>query len=508
MFLNKIFLDEQILEEKSQVEEGKDFELKKSYVGLFAPPMLDNVWTTLISLDIPSGNQNEGSKIYEKFCNDIFGFYLDRPICKENDKEGRIGVEHSIESTSRYLSTFKKELKPILPFWPESSTEDYETEVNSTLWLTPKQIEELVELINSKVEKEVDSVEVQQLVTLTAEIIEEFSKSHSQKISKPKNFSEAKYKPSCKKNKETSVSKIYKIFEVKSSGNQALLKRLTTKYGLDEDTAKSWVIEFSKFLTLRVIETDPEVSSNSFPSSIVEQVWATYNELGTYYRETSEAIFPGRFFFPESALSNLDNTEEVSQRYAKTLEFYQDTFCEEPNSAFWENLNDRFLEDSKDDILDDDCNRRIAVNTYRLVVARSCEKTLDTSNNLELVVFDGVEGQNYLKPNEESTVERKKARKANELYDWRVNFPHFNNVYFKFILKEAGKKYFVNKFQEEHKKAIAFASGGFLFFLDPFNELSLQLAQLPKLPVVKTMSLDDIADFAAKSTEPEDEETI
>uniref|UniRef100_A0A7S3KD59 Uncharacterized protein n=1 Tax=Euplotes crassus TaxID=5936 RepID=A0A7S3KD59_EUPCR len=375
------------------------------------------------------------------------------------------------------------------------SNETYFAELNSVLWLTPKQLEETEGLLSHKAEQDIDTVDCEALVNSATEYLAIVQQNNNAVVEKPSKFSKDKYKPSCKKHKATTVSKIYKIFTSESAGNTTFRRKLQQKYGLNEETAKSWLIEFIKFLTLKIIETDPDVSSNSFPSSLVEQVWTTYQELGFYYRVTSQAIFGETHLFPESALTSMHKREETSQRYADTLDFYEKVFEHKPPAEFWETAEERFL--AEGDYLDNDNNRRIAVNFYRLLVAKAVDKTLDTSNNLELVVFDGIEGKDYLKSDDEKTLSRESAKGNGKLLDWRVNYPHFSNVYFRHKL--TGKKYFPNVFENDYEDAIALAKGGYLFFLDPHNDLTLQLAQLPKLPEVKTKSLDDIADYAETS---------
>ena len=55
MFLNKKFIEKEIEKEKAALEEGKKYEPKKYHVGLFAPPVIDSIWSAVISLDIPYG---------------------------------------------------------------------------------------------------------------------------------------------------------------------------------------------------------------------------------------------------------------------------------------------------------------------------------------------------------------------------------------------------------------------------------------------------------------------
>ena len=55
MFLNKHFIKQEIKKEEAQMEDGKVYIKKSSYVGLFAPPTIDSIWQGIISLDVPDG---------------------------------------------------------------------------------------------------------------------------------------------------------------------------------------------------------------------------------------------------------------------------------------------------------------------------------------------------------------------------------------------------------------------------------------------------------------------
>ena len=89
-------------------------------------------------------------------------------------------------------------------------------DINSIIWATPKQIDILSRQVVTKVKKDVKEIDISKLVELSQNVIDEFSIVDSKKISKPKNFKKGKFKPSCKKNKATNISKIFKAFEINS----------------------------------------------------------------------------------------------------------------------------------------------------------------------------------------------------------------------------------------------------------------------------------------------------
>jgi len=63
-------------------------------------------------------------------------------------------------------------------------------------------------------------------------------------------------------------------------GKETLVKRLSQKYGLEYNTAETWIFEFKKFFTLKLLEAEFEADWDLLPCSIVECVWSTYIELG------------------------------------------------------------------------------------------------------------------------------------------------------------------------------------------------------------------------------------
>lgn len=163
IFLNKYFLEQERKRDAAASEKEKEAKAAQSRaknVGLFAPPLIDSIWAILISLDIQDGKSSsqifketnltstigkgQGTRIYETFSRDIFGFVLDRPILKELDKEEKIRPNHKYEQTITYLKNFANVIKPIYNFWPMYSHEDYTNEICATVWATPKQISSFI----------------------------------------------------------------------------------------------------------------------------------------------------------------------------------------------------------------------------------------------------------------------------------------------------------------------------------------------------------------------------
>ena len=177
-----------------------------------------------------------------------------------------------------------------------------------------------------------------------------------------------------------------------------------------------------------MIETDANVEGNSYPSSIVEQVWTTYKELGIYYRETSNSLFK-EFLEPETAICNQENPSETARRYESTLEAYKEILKCEIDGSLWETVEQRFpdidLEEEKDgDVAGksnsheeakrltdfDEPNRYLAVNVLRLVTGKIIKKVDNNSKAVELIVYEYLKDSELNKPNSDNSRERQNAK--------------------------------------------------------------------------------------------------
>lgn len=398
-------------------------------------------------------------------------------------------------------------VKPNVFFWPTYSHNDYLVDLNSTVWVTPEQLKTLTLKVGAEVKKSSKVIDIKSLTTNTEEAITKFQSEHKLAISKQKKFAKGKFKPTVAKKKATTVKKIYGKFDNENLGSQALARVLQVKYGLDEPTAKSWIIEFVKFLTLKMIETDDSVDTNSFPCSIVEETWRTFFELGVYYRTTFGILFPDSPLpFPESVFSSYHNYEEVAKRYGQTLEKYQEIFEEEPNPAVWETLEQRFPNSSaagNEQTLKllATTPTRVAVNAFRYAATLMVKYTNAGANPVENLVCNEAKEKGYFQQNTENTTKRNNARTAGSLHGWRVLFPNCNNVYTKVLREDPEQAYIYNPYSKNYKSALAFSNGGFLFFPNPFNPATLKLKSTPKTSgaaVLRSMDLDNLADNATE----------
>ena len=156
------------------------------------------------------------------------------------DKESKINPTHKYETTITYLKHFETSLGPNHLFWPPYSHEKYMKDINSTIWVTPKEIEEIQKIAEAKVKKDANKLEMEVVETITKQVIEQFGKSKAKSGKTQPGTNAAKYLISAK-TKKLNAKKIFKFYETDSSGNIALRNRIQTKYGINEDTAKAWL---------------------------------------------------------------------------------------------------------------------------------------------------------------------------------------------------------------------------------------------------------------------------
>jgi len=64
MYLNKIFIEQEIKAEEAKLEPGQKYTKKGYYVGLFAPPIIDSIWLSLISLDVKCSKYIISSSVF------------------------------------------------------------------------------------------------------------------------------------------------------------------------------------------------------------------------------------------------------------------------------------------------------------------------------------------------------------------------------------------------------------------------------------------------------------
>jgi hypothetical protein len=425
------------------------------------------------------------TRVYEEFCNQIFGKYLDRPILVEDDKDTKCGVAHKYELTMTYMRTFDDTLRPIRCLWPDYTHENYVSDNHSTIWVTPIGLAKLIKDVNLKVRRNDKTIDYVKFGELTNEAIITFEKTHAKKPVKPEKFSQAKFKPKFQK-KNLDVNKIFKLYDNNSIGDKSLLTRVARKYALDNETATAWIMEFKKFFIIKLIQTDPSNEENSFPSSIVENVWTTYMELGNCYREFSNILFQ-ETVYPESILSYQGDIEQLTQRYSKTLELYQEFYGQEPILDLWETPEQRFAhltndsgagvevehEESKQNTSDDP-NGRVAVNVYRTFAVKVIRSIAADTFKTEKIVKTANSNDDLVKSTKLNLKQRQKDAQSKNLYKWRKHYPHCNNVYVGTVLKDESVVYVHNPYESLAKTKNLFTQGGLLFLPNPHYQKLLQ----------------------------------
>ena len=92
------------------------------------------------SVDDVSGNSKS---IYQKFCQEIFGVYIERPVIKEDEQEDNYLADRRYELTINCLHSFQSILDPFKNLWPEYSDENYLSDYHSTVWVTANDLSKL-----------------------------------------------------------------------------------------------------------------------------------------------------------------------------------------------------------------------------------------------------------------------------------------------------------------------------------------------------------------------------
>lgn len=99
-----------------------------------------------------------------------------------------------------------------------------------------------------------------------------------------------------------------------------------------------------------------------------------------------------------------------------------------------------------------------------------------------------------------------KAKEKRELYLWRKNYPHCNNIYVGELINEKGVRYVPNPYESLVSKQSLFKPGGILYLPNPFdkdfdikliaNTTVEQFYKNVKLVNQKDVTQDDLADAA------------
>jgi hypothetical protein len=536
MFLNKLQLEKDKNDEKDELAQRQIKDFKESYVGLFAPPILDSVWITIMSLNTFQGKfrfftscganlntsiddvSGNNKSIYQKFCQEIFGVYMERPVIKEDEQEVNYLAERRYELTINCLHSFKSLLDPFKNLWPEYSDENYLSDYHSTVWVTTSDLAKLSRKIDDDIKEKKIGLDLTAWGDLTNNVIESFQKfQHTEKLV-IKNYGKDKFKTFVEKKKPTIIKKIYGKFEVYSLGEKTLATRLQRKYMLDADTAIAWITEARKYITILLCETDPENTDHCFPPSVAECVIQTYAELGRRYADFSKSMF-GKLLLSESHHMMKGDLENYKKRYATTLEKYKKYYGDDA-PKLWETVENRFSnhinengaglgdEDGESEVFCDP-NVRVAVNIHRLIAAKVLLKEKKDHFNSQKITSTFASNETSVKETATLYDQMQQAKTNNHLFKWRKGFPHCSNVYFRESTVDEKLNYISNPYENDWKNANIFRPGGILILPNTYDsaityeenlaqKLSEGFYEAVKMSKLSDLTLDHLADGAIK----------
>lgn len=131
MFLVKMKLQESQRTVTSRASESTVKE-EKSFTSMMAPPMIDQVWVTLISHE----------EVYREFCMKIFGGYVER----RDPSHISNSINESYSTTLRMFTKYKDVIKPQHCLWPCYENDDYEFEYKHIVYVPFNTIRDLENL--------------------------------------------------------------------------------------------------------------------------------------------------------------------------------------------------------------------------------------------------------------------------------------------------------------------------------------------------------------------------
>lgn len=129
----------------------------------------------------------------------------------------------------------------------------------------------------------------------------------------------------------------------------------------------------------------------------------------------------------------------------------------------------------------------------------------------EIARHDEVQAKQYedeIKSTKMHANERQIVQDKGDLYTWRNNYPHCNNVYFKDIQTDEQVSYLPNPYESAADKQTLFNNGGISYLANPFNDdifvneeidklIFNGLYKRARLEKLKDLTLDDLADAAS-----------
>lgn len=213
----------------------------------------------------PFSVEKEGDsseQIYRKFCNEIFGVFISRPVLKDDEVESNYQMDNSYQKTLIYFNYFEYLINPFWLLWPDYKNESHMRDYHMTSWVSRKQLNE----IHQKIDKYLEEgrffhcnfnilIGKGDWERIASDIIKEQKDKVKIEATKPSELSKDKFVTPFSKNKPMIFKKIYNNFDSCNYGIKTLQKRLQDKYLLSEATAEAWIREFRKFVTIMLTES-------------------------------------------------------------------------------------------------------------------------------------------------------------------------------------------------------------------------------------------------------------
>jgi hypothetical protein len=284
---------------------------------------------------------------------------------------------------------------------------------------------------------------------------------------------------------------------------------------IDEETAEAWIFEFQKFVTILIIETDPDFKIYALPSSKIEWVFQTFLEQGKKCHSFFQFFFD-ELITPEAHIIHHDRLENYTKRYSQTLKTYKELFGNEPPKEIWESVEERFedlteeKEETKNNKLETlfaDPNAKVWVNINRIVIAKILLKNSGDAFNPSVISIKHSSGSSNIKATLDIQKQIEKAKEGKEAYRWRQMYPHWNNIYFQHLISPDGHIFVKNNYEIMAKISTIFKPGGVLFFRNPYDPSLTSILNIPDIIVsgfydkaqiekMKDITLDHLADCA------------
>ena len=342
--------------------------------------------------------------VYSKFCQKIFGGYIDRKYLVNSDGSFYDLYKHTIDKLEEYSSL----LCPYKDLWPDYNVSCYYSDCFSTWYVNPEMVQKFVESIESQCmgsNKDSKSYKAK-FKDISRKLLLKFCISSQESDTGDIRFAETKI--DLPNSPSLSVESLFtQIMET-------LLKlelfpiRVQTKLLVDKEVAQSYLTEYAKFIVLAIKEP-----AKSFPSHVVELVWQIHAEFTDVYRNFCDVFF-GKFKqLPDTEREELP---KMQRRYEFTKAEYQRVFLTTPNALVWESEERRF---------EANYTRKVFVNINKLWLTHLLR--IKTPEYLHIPKEEALKSNKDM-PTMIQIYNNREKRHANykkgKLYQWRKFYPN------------------------------------------------------------------------------------